>query len=286
VKRTAIIRAIVTSAIAGVVVLCLPLLRHAYDVATVNIVVYVDRKRYEVDRCREFMSFWGFIGFALMLVLDILQAWLSITVLLSWVVRRNKYFFPTPNLPVKPGQFMGPEVAQSSLGNYGINIGPMLITWLMRDVHRRVETWTGKALVEAQKAQRRAARDTETPEERSARKAARKEAKREARRREEAAAAVSAPPRRPSAPAPSMPPDWMEPTGDRSDAAPPGPASASHFAFVQEVDEHNTNNNNNNNNNNSVNSDDLEYLQDDDNDDDDEVVDCDEHVPSSLDELD
>jgi hypothetical protein len=179
VKRALVKQGIIVAAIVVVVALCWPLLQHAYEVAAVNFVVYTDKKQHEARRCWELQSVEGMMGIFAMFVLDVLQAWLTVSILLSWVMR-SKYFFPTPSLSIKPGQLMGGEVAKSSLGGYGLNVGPMVITWVMRFVYTRLEAWTGRALVRAQHKQRQSARDNETPEERAARRKARKEQKRAA----------------------------------------------------------------------------------------------------------
>ena len=94
---------------------------------------------------------------------------------------RSDYFFPTPNLAVRPAQFMGEQIAKSKASKYGMNVGPMVVTWIMRFVYTRVETYTGQALSHAYQKQRRAARQWESPEDRAARKAAKKAAKKAAR---------------------------------------------------------------------------------------------------------
>jgi uncharacterized membrane protein (DUF485 family) len=108
-----------------------------------------------------------------------LQIWLTLSILLSWVMR-SKYFFPVPSLSINPAQLMGGEVAKSHLGGYGINVGPMVIRWIMSFVYIRLENWTGRALVRSQQKQRQSARDNETPEERSVRRKIRKDQKRAA----------------------------------------------------------------------------------------------------------
>ena len=127
------------------VVACWPLLQQGYEVALVNFVVYTDRKQLEVTRCREWQSKWGMLGVTLMFMIDILQAWLTLSIVLSWVIRPNRYFFLTPNIPIKPAQFMGGPM-DKAFGSYGINIGSMLVTWGLRFAHGQLETWTGKAL--------------------------------------------------------------------------------------------------------------------------------------------
>jgi len=236
VKRNAVLKALLASAVAVLAVFLWPLVRQAVEIASVNFVVYTDKKRYEASRCMEHGSAVAGIGFSLMFILDLLQAWLTTTVLLSWVIRRSKYFFPTPTLSVRPGQFLGKEVAQSPVGNYGVNIGPMLVTWAMRFLHRKIEAWTGRALVRSQRVQRQAAREGETPEERTARRAARKEAKRAAREAE--AARVAFAKLAVKAPSNQMPSAWMEPvsSSDGQSAAPA--ASETHADFLQEIDDH------------------------------------------------
>jgi hypothetical protein len=189
VKRTLVKQGIIVAVLSVVVVLCWPLLQHAYEIATVNFVVYTDRKQHEASTCWELKSIWGMIGILLMFVMDVLQLWLTGSMILSWVMR-SKYFFPVPSLSVKPAQFMGGEIANSSLGGYGINIGPMAVGWVMRFFYAKLEAWTGRALSRAASQQRKAARENETPEERTARKKSRKEQKRAAQ--EQAAAQFAA----------------------------------------------------------------------------------------------
>lgn len=70
---------------------------------------------------------------------------------------------------------MGKDIANSSAGSYGINLGSMAVTWVMRFVHGRVELWTGKAMAAAHR--HKASVD----------KANRKEAKRQAKEEAERA---------------------------------------------------------------------------------------------------
>jgi hypothetical protein len=120
------------------------------------------------------------IGVALMAILDVLSTWLTVSVLLSWFTS-SKYFFPTPNLSIRPAQFMGDKVAGGPMGKYGMNVGPMAITWAMRFVYGRVESYTGRALSLAYQRKKKEARQGESEEERAARKATRKAAKKAAR---------------------------------------------------------------------------------------------------------
>ena len=179
-KRFLVIRGILTAAIAVVIVGGWPLWSHLYEVVCVNLVVYTDRKRHEAGRCLELRSKMGFIGILLMAIMDVLQLWLSASVLLSWVTT-SKYFFPMPNLSVRPAQFMGGQVASGPMAKYGFNVGPMVITWVFRFVASRIEAWTGRQLANAHRAQRKDAKQWESSEERAARKAARRAAKKEAR---------------------------------------------------------------------------------------------------------
>jgi hypothetical protein len=239
-KRRRVQSSILWSLTAVAVVICWPLIRHAYDVVSVNVVVYTDRKRYEADVCREYRCIAAAIGFLCMLVLDALQLWLSLSVALSWFVRKSWWFFPTPSLPLRPGQFMGEEVAKSQVGSYGINVGPMVLTWAMRFVHSKIEAWTGRALVRAQKEQRRREREAETPREREARKEAKRAARQQAAERQ----AARDPGTSVQAPARAESPRWMDPMQETSGVAPtdpspmPGTSSQSHKDFLREIDEH------------------------------------------------
>jgi hypothetical protein len=181
-------RAILISVLAVAVVYCWPLLSHLWEVAWVNLVVYYDKKVYEAKRCHELSSVLGFVGVIVMLVLDVLQVWLTASVVLSWVMT-SAYFFPVPSISIRPAQLMGGAAATGPLSGYGINIGPMVITWTLRLAQGRVEHWTGRALLQAMQRRKQQERVQETPEERDARKAERR-ARRAARQQQEEAASA------------------------------------------------------------------------------------------------
>jgi len=180
VKRYVIIKALIMTLIAIVVVLFWPLWVQIYEVASVNFVVYTDKKRYGANRCIELNSWKGMVGIILMGIVDALSAWLSLSVLLSWFMS-SPYFFPTPNLSFRPAQFMGEKVSRGPLSKYGLNIAPMAFTWTFRFIQGQLENFTGRALAKAYQEQTKAARRMETPEERAARKAAKRAAKQAAR---------------------------------------------------------------------------------------------------------
>eukprot|EP00978_Attheya_sp_CCMP212_P028041 scaffold95652_cov53-Attheya_sp.AAC.2 len=178
-KRLQTRRGIIVALLCILVVWMWPLISHAWEVASINFVVYMDRKRYEARRCWEYRSPRAILGVLLMFVLDGLQLWLSVSVLISWVLPKNKYFFPIPNLTVRPAALLASSSGASPgpLGQYGFNMGPMVITWGLRFVHGKLEHWTGRAMVHAQTKQRQfekeQRRSKETPEEKEARRAAR-----------------------------------------------------------------------------------------------------------------
>jgi hypothetical protein len=175
-KRFVLMRGILFSVIAVVLVWCWPILKHVWEVAAINFVVYTDRKRHEVRRCFELKSKLGMVGVLLMAIFDVLQVWLSTSVILSWFMS-SKYFFPMPNISVKPAQFMGTQVSNGPMGQYGLNVGPMVLTWGMRFVYGRIEAWAGRQFALAHREQRNEARQYESTEDRASRKAARKVAK-------------------------------------------------------------------------------------------------------------
>jgi hypothetical protein len=104
--------------------------------------------------------------------------------LLSWFTS-SKYFFPTPSLPFRPAQFMGDKVAGGPLSQYGLNLGPMAISWGFRFVSGRLESFTGRVLSRAYQRQKKSSREYESPEARVERKAARKAAKKAAKQEAE-----------------------------------------------------------------------------------------------------
>lgn len=127
-----------------------PIWTQASEVMAVNWTVWYDRKGHEISQCWELRSVKGLIGVIFLALLDLIRLWLSITVLLSWVLsydsQYRKYLFPMPSIAIRPGQFMGEKVAKSSMGQYGMNIAPMAITWAIGFVRTKLEYWTGKAL--------------------------------------------------------------------------------------------------------------------------------------------
>ncbi|KAL7468843.1 hypothetical protein ACHAXS_009092 [Conticribra weissflogii] len=211
-------RGMVGTCAAVLVVLFWPVLRHVWEVACVNFVVYTvtsniflqftlaqckklktksthdnksaslpndrspsDRRRHEISRCREFHSYKGYFGILLLFLIDLLSLWLSTSVLLSWVMT-SKYFFPTPSIPIRPVELLTPKGHSSGeFGKYGINIGPMLISWGLRFLNGQVEGMIGRAMAEAFQEQRRKEKE-EMKKRRKEEKAKEKEERREARR--------------------------------------------------------------------------------------------------------
>lgn len=174
---------VIYTCIAVLVVMFWPVIKHAGEVAHVNFVVYTDRRRHEISRCRDFDSYKGYFGF-LLFIIDMLTFWLSTSVLLSWVMT-SKYFFPTPNIPIRPVELLTPKGHDAgAFGKYGINVGPMVISWFLRFLSGKVEGMIGKAMSEALQHQRRKEKDEmkqrrreERAKEKEAKRAARKEAK-------------------------------------------------------------------------------------------------------------
>ena len=68
----------------------------------VNFAVYTDRKKFEAQRCWELQSSTALLGVGIMFVLDALQLWLYVSILLSWFTSRSPYFFPVPYIPIGP----------------------------------------------------------------------------------------------------------------------------------------------------------------------------------------
>jgi len=187
-RRKNIQKAVLVAIVCVLVVMCWPLINHAFDVALVNIVVYTDKKKYEMSQCWSFKSLTACFGIICMATLDFFQVWLSCSVLLSWVISRNKYFFPTPSIPISPSLFMHGAPGgrgTSPLDRIGINVGPMMITWLLRWLRNRTELFVGKSLLKAQKKQRKAERkkkETETADLDRKLRRARRRAEKEARK--------------------------------------------------------------------------------------------------------
>jgi hypothetical protein len=176
VKRNLVWKGIFTAMLVASITLFWPLLRHLWEVASINFVVYSDRKRFEAQRCWDFKSVRGCVLVVLMGVLDLAQLWMTVSILLSWFMT-SRYFFPMPNLSIHPAAFMGGPISQGPLAGYGINLAPMALSWAFRFAHTRLEGFVGIALKSAQKRQKKEQRAKETLEERAARKSARHAAK-------------------------------------------------------------------------------------------------------------
>ena len=274
-QRTVLHRGILWALVAIVITILWPVIQQGKDVLMVNVVVYTDRKTHEVKRCWELHSPLAAVGVAIMLVLDLLQAWLYLSVLLSWFISRNAYFFPIPNIPIRPADFMGGD-ARKAFGGYGINVGSMAVTWGLRFVHGRVEGWTGRVMLKAQKKLRK-------EEKRQQKQQQKQQQQQQSRSRnipsttanashqdstfqpqqgtfhDESATAQNRPPS-------SLPPQWMEPiivqeeelvpivdavtsdtfaaqppTRPNGQANPPVPVSDTHRNFLQELETNNSN---------------------------------------------
>ena len=205
---------VIYTCVAMLVVMFWPLLRHAGEVAHVNFVVYTgeknhfycdnalfssfhsmsqiiclfhgqtDRRKHEILRCRDYNSYKGYFGIFLLFIIDLLTFWLSTSVLLSWVIT-SKYFFPTPNIPIRPVELLTPKGHDAgTFGKYGINVGPMVISWLFRFLSGKVENMIGRAMSEALQNQRRKEKEEmkqmrreERAKEKEEKRAAKKEAK-------------------------------------------------------------------------------------------------------------
>lgn len=154
-KRRLLKRGIIVAVICVLVVLFWPVFQQLYITVGVNFEVYYDRKKYEISRCIDLRSKKGCFGMLVAIIIDIIQLWLSISVLLSWLPRAwlskyYKYLFPTPNIPIRPAAMLGSGAnTGGGMMNFGINVGPMFVTWFLRYLNRKVEMWIGKVLSQA-----------------------------------------------------------------------------------------------------------------------------------------
>ena len=113
-------------------------------------------------------SIKGLFGLFLMVILNMLQLWLSISVILSWVMK-SKYFFPVPYLPIQPAALLASAAGTGTggpLASYGLNIGPMVVSAMFRFLNGRIELFMGKALAEAHKRERKERKKAKKEEER------------------------------------------------------------------------------------------------------------------------
>lgn len=167
-KRIRMKRSIIVALICVLLVILRPLLVHVWEVAAVNLVVYTDKKRYEFTKCfMEYRSIKACAGLMCLIIVDLLKAWLTVSVMASWILSsgspyRQKYLFPMPNIPVRPAEMIAAASGNAGkagpLGSYGINVGPMVVTWFLRFMHGRIEAWMGKVLAKAHQKQRKEVR--------------------------------------------------------------------------------------------------------------------------------
>lgn len=63
---------------------------------------------------------------------------------------KSDYFFPVPHITIRPAELLatvaGASGSAGALGQYGINIGPMIISWLFRYTNGSIENFMGRAL--------------------------------------------------------------------------------------------------------------------------------------------
>jgi hypothetical protein len=193
-RRIVITQCLFTTFVVIVITICWPLILHAYEVIHVNIIVFLDRKKYEATRCYELQSYYGLIGILAMGLIDLCKVWLTGSILLSWFIKSNRYFFPTPSWSIRPMEMLklgsstnhqyGYHSHQNpvpTFGNFGINIGPMIIRWLLGFIYIRIEKWTARSMAHSQKLQQQrqqqARRQNETVEGKQARKEAKRQRK-------------------------------------------------------------------------------------------------------------
>lgn len=153
---------------------------------SLNLLINADRRKHEIRRCHELNSYKGYFGMFILFIIDTLSLWLSISVLLSWVMS-SKYFFPTPNIPIRPAQLLTPKGHDAgALGQYGINVGPMIIRFAFKFLNDKVESMIGRAMAEAVKREKKREKEI-LKQMRKEEKAREKEARREAKRQAEKA---------------------------------------------------------------------------------------------------
>ena len=172
-------RTIIYTTLAIMAVMFWPLIKHAVEVALVRLEMYRDRRKYEIKRCNDYESRVGHFGICLLFIIDFLSLWMSMSILLSWFVTRSKYFFPTPSIPLRPAQLLSPGGDAGALGKYGINLGPMLVSWIFRYLNGKVEHMIGRDC--AKQLRKKQKKDKEDLK--RARKEARRQAREEERRR-------------------------------------------------------------------------------------------------------
>ena len=98
----------------------------------------------------------------------------------------SKYFFPIPQLPIRPVELLTPKGHNAgALGKYGFNIGPMITSWLFRFLNGQVEAMIGRSMAQAFQNQRKKEIKQRRKEERAKEKDERREARRVAKEREE-----------------------------------------------------------------------------------------------------
>jgi hypothetical protein len=159
VQQDAFFYAVLVAVLILIITIGWPIIEHAYNVISVNLVVYTDRKIFEAKQCMQLQSTLGMAGLGLMILLDLLQLWLSLTVAMSWVIAKNKFFFPYPSfslslqelVPHTLGSNQSQAPVRPTMDRLGINFGPMIVGMLLDFSRRRLEAWIGRVLLAAKR---------------------------------------------------------------------------------------------------------------------------------------
>lgn len=155
-------------------------------------IISTDKKKYEINTCISHKSIKACIGILITFCIDLLQLWLSVSILASWILPSNKYMFPTPSIPIRPAAVLtslssasGNASSDSPLNKYGINVGPMIISWLFRYGKGKVEYWVGKVLAKKMRKDQKKVRKEEKKREKEREEKERLERKEQRRKRRE-----------------------------------------------------------------------------------------------------
>jgi hypothetical protein len=129
--------------------------------------VYQIKSKFKLLRvCLENYLFLGALGFALAMIIEIIEPLMQISVIASWILPSGspfrRFLFPWPNLPLSldtvvglatggtKGAVQGMSTTKSALGNFGsfgVNLGPMVTIWACTWAKNRLENFGASFLM-------------------------------------------------------------------------------------------------------------------------------------------
>ncbi|GMH57408.1 hypothetical protein TrLO_g12686 [Triparma laevis f. longispina] len=109
------------------------------------------QRRQLSKRIFKYQALRGLFLFCCLILLDLLNTWIRLTVVSGWVLPRSIYYrvapflFPMPNLRISTNMLLPANAAEKG-GGYGINMFPAVASWFIRDTEFYVKEWIAGAV--------------------------------------------------------------------------------------------------------------------------------------------